>query len=91
MRHEKGCDYDMLKYWSFGVNVYYFFSLITQLIIWMIVFPSQVKAFHLPHCHAQHVFGLLVTHLRAHYYNGYNSNIASIIRNIVSMLLFVTS
>ncbi|XP_032221463.2 tuberin-like isoform X2 [Nematostella vectensis] len=42
----------------------------------------KVKLFRLPHCHAQQVFGLLVSHVRAHYYHGYGTIIASIIRNI---------
>lgn len=49
----------------------------------------KVKLFRLPHSHAVRAFELLVSHIKAHYYHGFSTYIASIIR-IVTFECFLS-
>lgn len=51
-------------------------------------FYQQLKLFRLPHGHAVRTFELLVSHMKAHYYHGYSTYIASVIRNLVGYVFY---
>ena len=48
------------------------------------IYFLQVKLFRKPQEHAERIFNILVSHIKAHYDNGYKTYIASQIRLAVS-------